>query len=546
MPANTTKISPTFAYLLGLMTGRGHIFNDSKAVAIEFSHANEFAFGINHCHKCGDLATKQGDFVICKNCGAKVDPNKRTAYNQPELTTESLNHIIIPFLKSKIKASYEITGNKSMTLLVLDFKESLVHFEMIKKIFNGLSSFDEFHIPTIIHSSSREAKIEFINGLLDTAGFASPGGWLNRQGKKMQGRMRVYFQIVRNWHLPVEIDNFLRKEFSLPIHTIDWGHPNIRDANLGDYFKQRPTSWSREHQIKFFPEYYGQFKFRIKSKLELFKELLDHNKRAIFNNPDDWFPPGPIKEAGIKAYHPGESDLRIPKQARRHFNAFWQINAVLGCINLHDLISKAKNPDYFFLTGKNENGNIAQLKKKLDVTSRGLQRKIFKEYEGKVKAAKQKISHIVNEAFEKALYEPLAKHLEEYYSKKYNEPVEAFNTSAGNLSLFLKNNNVELFKVFDYCDKFRIRPDVVGFLTKSKKLIFEEAKITQLDLKALGQLLGYCFVAQPQEAILISTKTPSLALIKVLKARPDLLEYGLNKKVQIATWRDNNLEFLNI
>jgi len=546
MPTNSTKISPVFSYLLGLITGRGHLFNDSKIVAIELSHANEFAHGINHCHKCGDLATKQGEFVICKKCGVKVDPNNRTSYNQPELTRESLNKIIVPFLKSEIKANYEIAGNKSMTLLVIDFKKDLANFEIIKKIFNGLSSFDEYHIPMIIYSSSKEAKIEFVNGLLDTAGFPSSGGWLNRQGKKMHGRMRVYFQIVRNWHLPVEIDNFLRKEFSLPIHTIDWGHPNIRDANLKDYFEQQPTSWSREHQIKFFPEYYSQFKFRIKSKQGLFEELLDHNKRAIFSDQDDWFPPSPIRLSKTKAYHPGESDLRIPKPARCHFNAFWQINAVMGCIYLNELIDQAKNPEYFFLTGKDEDGNVKKLEKQLDVISYTLQKRIFKVHPKKAVTAKVRSFKNIREELEKELYDPLVNHLKKYLSKKYNEPAEAFDTSANNLNLFLKSNNTELFNVFGFCEKFRIRPDVVGFLAKSKKLVFEEAKVTQLDLKSLGQLLGYCFVAQPQEAILISSKTPSLALIKVLKARPDLLEYGLNKRVQIGTWRDNNLEFLNI
>ena len=52
-----TKMNIGTTYLLGLITGRGHIFTSSKTVAIEFSHANEFAEGIAHCQKCGYLAT---------------------------------------------------------------------------------------------------------------------------------------------------------------------------------------------------------------------------------------------------------------------------------------------------------------------------------------------------------------------------------------------------------------------------------------------------------------------------------------------------------
>jgi len=548
MALTSSQITTTFAYLLGLITGRGHIFDNSKIIAVEFSHANEIAHGIVHCRQCGDLVTKAvgGNKLICKNCGREGNPKDRSSYNQPELTIQSLKEVIIPFLKLEFKVDFNITGNKAMTLLVMDFKKQAVLFAAIKRLFNGANSFDNFHIPAIIHSVSRKAKTEFINGLLDTAGFASPGGWLNRPGQKMHGRMRVYFQIVRNWHLPVEIDNFLRKEFSLPIHTIDWGHPNIRDANMRDYFEQRPTTWSREHQIKFFPEYYTQFRFRIKSKQLLFEELIDHNKRAVFSDPDDWFPPSPIPFSKIKAYHPGESDLRIPELARRHFNAFWQINAVMGCKYLKDLIAKAKNSKYFFLTGEDKDGDVEALKKQFDARSHELQVKIFNVYKEKPITKKTKSPKSIQEVLEKELYEPLVNHLKRYLSKKYNESAEAFNTSASNLNLFLKNKNIELFKVFDFCEKFHIRPDVVGFLTQSKKLIFEEAKVTQLDLKALGQLLGYCFVAKPEEAILVSSKKPSLSLIKVLKARPDLLEYGPGKKIQIGIWQDNTLKLLNI
>lgn len=541
------NIESTLAYLLGLITGRGHIFVGNKTIAIEFSHAVEYAGCVIHCHKCGDLVTKAvgGDKLICKKCGTEAKPNGRITYDQPKLTVESIRDVIIPFLKTKIKANYDITGNKSMTFLVIDFKESPPVFELIKNIFKGTNSFDAFHIPEIMSTAPKTAKIEFINGLLDTAGFASPGGWLNRQGEKLHGRMRVYFQIVRNWHLPVEIDNFLRKEFSLPIHTIDWGHPNIRDSSMEDYFEQRPTSWSREHQIKFFPEYYTQFKFRIKSKQALFEDLANHNKRAVFKDRDDWFPPGPIGPAKIKAYHPGESDLRIPEPARRHFDAFWQINAAMGCKYLKALVAKAKNPEYFLLTGKDEDGDVVALKKQLNTKRRELQVEIFATHQLKPAAKKTTAPRDVRDLLEKELYEPLGLHLKKYLAKKYNEPAETFDTSANNLNLFL-SRNTDLFRIFDFCEKFRIRPDVVGFLTQSKKLIFEEAKVTQLDLQALGQLLGYCFVAQPEEAILVSSKAPSLALIKVLKARPDLLEYAPGKKVQIGTWENNDLKFLNI
>lgn len=47
------SMSPVKSYLLGLIVGRGHFFKDSKSIAIEFSHTNEFVSGIAHCPVCG-------------------------------------------------------------------------------------------------------------------------------------------------------------------------------------------------------------------------------------------------------------------------------------------------------------------------------------------------------------------------------------------------------------------------------------------------------------------------------------------------------------
>ena len=117
------SITPTFSYFLGLITGRGHLFHDSKIIAIEFSHANEFAEGVAHCPVCGWLATDNGEGLKCKNpaCGKSLDQSVKKTYNQPESTITSLQKVIIPFLKNEIGAEFDITGNKNMTLLFTNF-----------------------------------------------------------------------------------------------------------------------------------------------------------------------------------------------------------------------------------------------------------------------------------------------------------------------------------------------------------------------------------------------------------------------------------------
>jgi hypothetical protein len=217
----------------------------------------------------------------------------------------------------------------------------------------------------------------------------------------------------------------------------------------------------------------------------------------------------------------------------------------MGCEFLKDLQNKARNPDSFALTGDIESIDSPEnINKDFDVVRNQLSKEATeKERPVKQESKKRKTE---KELAEQAMYEPLTVFFKEYLSKKYNEPTDTFDTSAGNLNLFLKNKNKELLDVFDYCEKFRIRPDVVGFLEKQKSVAFIEGKITPLDLKCVGQLMGYCFVAQPIEAILISTKAPSLSLIKVLKARPDLLEYMSGRRIQIATLESGSVKFIAI
>jgi len=544
------------AYLLGLITGRGHIYKDSNFVAIEFSHSNEFVEGIGHCPKCGYLATKSSTaptgMLICKNisCKSIVASSVKKIYNQPIETVNSLKTVIIPFLESAISAKYEISGNKAMTLLLIDFTSNKEVFKKICDAFSPAQSFDNFHIPKLLDTVTKVEQIEFINGLLDTSGFANAGGWLNRDGENNHGRMRAYFQIVRNWHMPVEIDNFLRKHFNLPTHTIDWGHPNIRDGNLTEvYGDEKNTSWSREHQIKFFPEYYGVFKFRISSKQALFQELLNHNLAAGFSKNEDWFPPSSFSIGHVKASHPGEVDPRIPLPARRHVNAFWQLNLLMGCEYLSKLQSQCQHPKMYALNGSDEDGY-----EKVSILYEERSKKLHDEkYEVYIEAQKEKTKNASNRtrrtrtAPEADTYPPLVNFFTKHLSEKYSQEVLSFDTSAGNLNAFLKNNATDILETFENCEKFRIRPDVVAFLSKEKRLAFIESKVTPLDLSALGQLVGYCLVAKPIEAILVSTQTPSPSFIRILKANKNLLEYEAGRHIQIATLLPNEaVEFTPI
>ena len=165
-------VDETEAYLIGLICGRGYIFRSDKKIVIEFAHKNKEINGILACPRCNFIVTHADKYgaknIRCTNCGEMVDTNRRVKYNQMESTKESLDSIIIPFLKQTIKAGYKIIGNDSITLLVIDFSLYNKQFMSITSNFNEKQSFDEFHVPESIFNSTREAKIEFMNGIIDT------------------------------------------------------------------------------------------------------------------------------------------------------------------------------------------------------------------------------------------------------------------------------------------------------------------------------------------------------------------------------------------
>jgi len=534
------------AYLIGLMCARGHIYTKDHRIIIEFAHKNKIIEGIAYCPKCGDFATAKKEnnpegYLFCKSCNTKVDKSVKKVYEQKESTVNSINNTIILFL-DPLCNNFEIVGNDHMTFLVLDFSENTEFFNELIAKFNGATSFDSFLIPDQIYSSSKECKIEFINGFMDAAGFFNSGGWLNRDGKNGSGRMRAYFQIVRNWKMPVLICNFLKKEMNLPIHTIDWGHPNIRDSKMKDYYDSNPLSWSREHQVKFFPEYYDMFKLRIEHKQQMFTELLNHNKKVEFDYTDDCDPPKPITAGTIKPYHFGEKDGRIPNEVRGHFDAFWQVCNNLGCVYAKECISKANSPDTVFALGKESDKDFSIIKEEMDKKRKELTDKIVEKYKVKSEKKIEKVKRKAKDNPEQKLYEPISNWFTKYLMNEFKEDVKVHDTSSFYLDRFIMQNN--LFEQFDFCDQFKIKPDIVGFHITSKKVSFVEVKIGELTLQDIGQLLGYCLVANPEVALLVSPRPPSINLIKILKVHPDLLKYDHNKRIILATWNNNECKLL--
>jgi hypothetical protein len=534
-----------YFYLLGLLCGKGYIYEENQQLAIEFAHSNEFIEGIAHCQSCGFLATKppSGDFLVCKNltCRGKVPKDVKKRYEQSQATKRSTREVIAPFICAETQIRSAISGNKSMTMLILNFKSEVDLFADILKDLRPGSDYTNFRIPESVLGATKENRLEFLNGLLDATGYANAGSWIPRDGSNGTGRMRLYIQIVKNWNLTSDIDAFVRDRIGKPIQTIDWGHPNIRDSNLQDFRESREAAWAREHQIKFFPEYFLDITFRLEHKAQMFKELLEHNLSCGFLDDNGWFPPGKIRDKTRKPRHPGEDDPRLPKEVRRHFDAFWQLNLALGSPSFTPLLKSAVNSETFFYTGD------LQDSRQPDTVIQELE-SIWQDLNAKLPAARHKVSSkkinaMSNAELEKATYGPLVKILSGEMSRDYGPDAIAYDTSSGNLNAFLARlDDVKLHELSEW-DSFDIRPDVVGFASSEPRPVFVESKIELLSLKHLGQLLGYCAAANPKRAILVSTQPLSEGLTRAILRDPTLLNYCDDGVVEIGQLVGDRIEY---
>lgn len=537
-------LNENLAYLLGLLCARGHIYLSSKRIIIEFAHKNKTIEGIAYCPTCGEIATQPSgkDYLQCKNpaCKKFVDKSVKPVYEQQESTIQSLNDTIIPFLSKNISATYDIIGNDHITCLIIDFKDNESLFTDIANIMEQKYSFDSFTIPKIIYNATKEQKAEFVNGLLDTAGFFNSGGWYPRNGKHSSARMRAYFQIVRNWKMPVLICNFLKSEFSLPIQTIDWGHPNIRDGAMKDYFESNTSSWSREHQIKFLPEYYIDiFKLRLKHKQKMFEELANHNLNAKFDSNEDCTAPTKITKMQLKVYHKEETSKKIPECTRKHCDAFWQICANMGC---KYALGKINGNINYYNTGIENCSDANSILQEFHSIRKIRTLKSVESGQKIINQKEEKERKNIRTNPEQQLYAPMCEYLSKVLVEKYNQDVIVHDTSAFYLDKFIVQNGLE--EEFEFCENFKIKPDIVCFLREDKELVFVEVKDEELTIQSIGQLLGYCLVAKPKEAILVSPKEPNMALKLLLSANSDFLKYGDNNRIKIATWLNNSFKYL--
>ena len=307
------------AYLLGLIVARGTFVESGgvKRLIIEFPFKSLEAQGIN----------------------------KRLI--QRVSIKSSLNDVIRR-VEELADAAVRLEDGKHTVRLIIESLKNTIFWRNIYLLLNGKRSYTEFGIPSEILTANKDIKKEFLRGFADVAGSAR---YTNRDEA---GRCRIYLDVLNaNWYLPVQICYLLQDELNIPVRTIAWGHPNIRDPDLRDYNRGLRETWAREHQIKVYVEDFEKIGFYIFHKQEILEELAEYNRRKFRHSCNFCsFPKKVMKE---KPKHPEENSNRLPPAIRgKHFDTYWQICCELGCERC--IQYRRMNPTLFNHGQKQEKG----------------------------------------------------------------------------------------------------------------------------------------------------------------------------------------------
>lgn len=284
------------AYLLGLIVARGEIVEQGRhsTISIEFPFRNLVVEGVSK------------------------------SYNARDMILLSLDPVVQRIQNLDIKV--EKIATQRSVFINLDLLTSGMIMRNIRLLLNDRTNYSEFEIPKqIFESNSVTIKKEFLRGFGDVAGH------VRKSNRDRRGRHRVYLDVLNsNWQLPTQICELLQDHLEIPVQTITWGHPNIRDPNRRDYDQGNRRAWAREHQIKIYAESYKEIGFYLKHKQEILIELAEENEKNFDSPVKLCTPPKRIKKKA--APHPMENDESLPEELRgKHFDSYWQICDELGC-----------------------------------------------------------------------------------------------------------------------------------------------------------------------------------------------------------------------
>ena len=146
---------------------------------------------------------------------------------------------------------------------------------------------------------------------------------------------------------------------------------------------------------------------------------------------------------------------------------------------------------------------------------------------------------------EEKMYRPVAYWLRDLLKARHGKrKVQAHVTSEVALYRWLEQKGFQEF--FPEYLAYDIRVDITGIIydDKSASLVLVECKVKPISLRDISQLLGYCRVAQPQSAWIVSPTGISRHVSCLLRTyhRYDVLKYNQTSAISVATWIHDRAE----
>jgi hypothetical protein len=288
-------MNEAIAYLIGMVLGNGeiHLSDTQAVVSIELPH---------------------------KNLKADITSMSTTTYVSASLL--DIQRILTPIL------AVPITTTHTNTKHIMSFRLPATHpliTELRHSVQYGMHHRDMRMHPDLF-KCTKDEKRELLKGIADTTGYIRR----SNQAFGVYGHHRVYIEIPGNWELVIDIANML-KDLDIPVQTIDFGHPNIRDGNLTYYNRGQASAWNKEHQIKIWAPEFLSVGFNIIHKNDALGYYAAE-MQSLYPKKDThvfyWQNPRKRKP---KLSHPEEHSKELPLYLRgKHFDSWQELAEELG------------------------------------------------------------------------------------------------------------------------------------------------------------------------------------------------------------------------
>lgn len=287
------------AYLLGMVYGNGEIRRDSinTTISVDIPHKK--------------LET----------------PEFHDVKLYVKASVSDIKNLLDPLVDSNINFSQT---DRSTILSFNKFNSDYLIREIIR-LTDNKTDHSVMRIHPDVFSLPKTQRINILRGFADVTGYIRRS---NVYFEKYQHR--VYIEIPHNWYMVVDICNLL-KTIDVPVQTIDWAHPNMRDPKLNKYNNGNFNFWKKEHQIKIWANEFRDIGFGIIHKNHALNSYIDEmiqgfedSKNGISHTTHKYYWEK-TPRIRTKLNHPGENDNDLPPILKgRHFDSWTQIAREMG------------------------------------------------------------------------------------------------------------------------------------------------------------------------------------------------------------------------